>query len=282
MADMDAIITADQLASAAAGDGPPTLLDIRWQHGRPSGRPEYEAGHLPGAVYVDLDTELAGAPGETGRHPLPDIAAFGAAMRRAGVSRDREVVVYDGGLGWAAARAWWLLRWTGHPAVRVLDGGLAAWTRGGGSLTKEIPPVAEGDFVPEPGARPILLDADGAAALARRGLLLDARAGERYRGEVEPIDRVAGHIPGAVSAPTSENAAEDGRFHPAAVLSRRFAELGATADTEVGVYCGSGVSAAQQVLALAVAGIPAALYIGSWSEWTADEKRPVATGPQPG
>ncbi|MEV4442637.1 sulfurtransferase [Streptomyces sp. NPDC049577] len=280
---MDPIISATEWEKESAAERPPTLLDIRYQLGGPPGRPAYEAGHLPGAVYVDLDAELAGAPGERGRHPLPDLGVFGAAMRRAGVRRDRPVVVYDGGLGWAAARAWWLLRWSGHPDVRVLDGGLAAWTASGGRLTTDVPAVDEGDFEPAPGAGALpLLDADGAAALARQGLLLDARAGERYRGEVEPIDRVAGHIPGAVSAPTSENVTETGHLLPADALTARFRALGASPDTPVGVYCGSGVSAAQQVLALAVAGIPAALYVGSWSEWSSDPSREVATGPEPG
>lgn len=257
------------------------LLDVRWQLGVPSGRPAYESGHLPGAVHVDLDTELASPPGPSGRHPLPDVDVFGRAMRRAGVSADRDVVVYDGGQGWAAARAWWLLNWAGHPRVRVLDGGLAAWIAAGLALSTDEPDVPEGDFVPRPGRLPVL-DAAGAAALARTGLLLDARAGERYRGETEPIDRVAGHIPGAVSAPTSENAQEDGRFRSARELTGRFASLGADGSTEVGVYCGSGVSAAHEVLALAVAGVPAALYVGSWSEWSSDPSRPVATGPTPG
>ncbi|MEV4436969.1 sulfurtransferase [Streptomyces sp. NPDC049585] len=278
---MDPIITVTQWANEAAGERPPTLLDIRYQLGGPNGRPEYEAGHLPGAVYVDLDAELAAPPGPKGRHPLPDVEQFGAAMRRAGVRADRPVVVYDGGTGWAASRAWWLLRWAGHPSVRVLDGGLAAWQAEGRPLESGVPDVAEGDFVPAPGALP-LLDADGAAALARRGLLLDARAAERYRGEVEPIDPVAGHIPGAVSAPTTENVTEQGLLRPAAELAERFARLGVKDGVEVGVYCGSGVSAAHQLLALAVVGIDAALYAGSWSEWVADPARPVATGAQPG
>jgi thiosulfate/3-mercaptopyruvate sulfurtransferase len=278
---MNAIITASELAAESAGDRPPVLLDVRWQLGGPPGRSEYLAGHLPGAVHVDLDTELAAPPGAAGRHPLPDPTAFGAAMRRAGVSSDRDVVAYDGGQGWAAARAWWLLRWAGHRSVRVLDGGLPAWSAGGHPLTSDVPAPVEGDFVPRPGALPVL-SADEAAALARRGVLLDARAAERYRGDVEPIDRVGGHIPGAVSAPTTGNVAEDGRFLPADRLAERFAGLGAAGGAEVGVYCGSGVSAAHQVLALAVAGIPAALYVGSWSEWSADPGRPVATGPEPG
>ncbi|MFE3826393.1 sulfurtransferase [Streptomyces sp. NPDC059092] len=273
---MTAIITAAELTGESAGPRPPVLLDIRYQLGGPPGRPGYEAGHLPGAVYVDLDTELAGQPGEGGRHPLPDVAAFGAAMRRAGVSADTPVVTYDGGLGWAAARAWWLLRWAGHDDVRVLDGGLAGWT---GPLSTVVPEPAEGDFRPVPGALPVL-DADGAAALARDGLLLDARAAERYRGDVEPVDRIGGHIPGAVSAPTAENMAENGTLRPVAELAARFEALGAT-DRSVGVYCGSGVSAAQQVLALELAGIGAALYAGSWSEWSSDPARPVAKGPDP-
>ncbi|MCX4863933.1 sulfurtransferase [Streptomyces sp. NBC_00257] len=274
---MKLIITASEYASESAGPRPPVLLDVRWQLGGPNGRPEYEAGHIPGAVFVDLDAELAGPAGRGGRHPLPDPDEFGAVMRRAGVSRDTPVVVYDGGQGWAAARAWWLLRWTGHPDVRVLDGGLAAWT---GDLDTGIPAPVQGDFRPVPGALP-LLDADGAAALARSGLLLDARAAERYRGDVEPIDRVGGHIPGAVSAPTSENTGDDGRFLAPQALAVRFKELGADRADAVGVYCGSGVSGAHEVLALAVAGIPAALYAGSWSEWSGDESRPVATGPEP-
>ncbi|MFJ8942298.1 sulfurtransferase [Streptomyces sp. NPDC102395] len=282
---MNAIISASELAGGLAGDAPPVVLDVRWQltlakaAGEPAfdGRAAYASGHVPGAVYVDLDHELAGTPGTRGRHPLPDLAEFGAAMRRAGVSAARPVVVYDGGQGWAAARAWWLLRWTGHPDVRVLDGGLPSWQ---GELQTDVLVPGEGDFEPAPVAAE-LLDADGAAELARSGVLLDARAGERYRGEVEPIDRVGGHIPGALSAPTTDNVGPDGRFLPAGDLRDRFKALGATEGTRVGVYCGSGVSGAHEVLALAVAGVPAALYVGSWSEWSSDPSRPVAVGPDP-
>ncbi|MGW0732650.1 sulfurtransferase [Streptomyces sp. NPDC002851] len=282
---MNAIISGSELGSDLKRPNPPVLLDVRWQLTAAKlggaapfdGRAEYAAGHLPGAVFVDLDTALAGPPGARGRHPLPDLEIFGAAMRAAGVSAGRDVVVYDGGQGWAAARAWWLLRWTGHSSVRVLDGGLAAWD---GPLTREVPSPEPGDFEPRPGSLPTV-DADGAAALARSGLLLDARAAERYRGDVEPIDRVGGHIPGAVSAPTMENVGPDGRLLPAAQLAERFRKLGAEDAPEVGVYCGSGVSAAHQVLALAVAGIPATLYPGSWSEWSSDASRPVATGSSP-
>jgi thiosulfate/3-mercaptopyruvate sulfurtransferase len=276
------ITSAAALADDLAQGEAPVLLDVRWQLGGPPGRPEYEAGHIPGAAYVDLDGELAGPASEHGRHPLPDLDVFADAMRRCGVSAGRPVVVYDGGQGWAVARAWWLLRWTGHEDVRVLDGGLAVWEGPleVGDLTPE-----PGDFTPKPGALP-LLDADQAAAVARRGLLLDARAPERYRGEVEPIDPVGGHIPGAVSAPTAENVtgspAEGCLLRSADELRTRFDALGVTPGKEVGVYCGSGVSAAQEVLALAVAGFNAALYAGSWSEWSSDTSRPVATGPEPG
>jgi thiosulfate/3-mercaptopyruvate sulfurtransferase len=272
-------LAADLAAVPAGSADRPVLLDVRYRLGGPPGRPEYAKGHIPGARYVDLDAELAAPPGPRGRHPLPDPEVFGAAMRRAGVNAASVVVVYDDANGWGPARAWWLLRWAGHERVRVLDGGLAAWRAGGHPLSTEEPPPGEGDFVPRPGSLPVL-DADGAAELARRGLLLDARAGERYRGEAEPIDPVAGHIPGAVNAPTTETVGPDGRFRPAGELARHFAALGTSEAPEVGVYCGSGVSAAHEILALAVAGIPATLYPGSWSEWTA-LARPVATGPAP-
>lgn len=276
---MAAIISVPELVSTLADSPAPVLLDARYRLGGPPGRESYDTGHLPGAVYVDMDAELAGPVGQgTGRHPLPDLEAFGATMRRAGVRHDRPVVVYDDGQGWAAARAWWLLRYTGHRDVRVLDGGYAAWN---GPVSTEQPAPEPGDFRPRPGGMP-LLDADEAAALARSGVLLDARAAERYRGESEPVDPVAGHVPGAVSAPTGENVTDAGTFRPAAELAARFAGLGVTDGTATGVYCGSGVSAAQQVLALEIAGIDAALYVGSWSHWTSDPSRPVATGPEPG
>ncbi|MFE9249547.1 sulfurtransferase [Streptomyces sp. NPDC007088] len=268
------LISAPELAEALDAPEPPVLLDIRYQLGTPSKRPEYLEGHLPGAVFVDLDAELAAPPGPKGRHPLPPVEEFTRSLRAAGVRGDRGVVVYDGGQGWSAARAWWLLTWAGHPDVRVLDGGLPAWT---GPIQTGAPAPEPGDFTPRPGALPTL-DADAAAALAGSGVLLDARAGERYRGEVEPIDPVAGHIPGALSAPTGENLDASGRFRPAAELAERFRALGVREGTPVGVYCGSGVSAAQEILALRVAGFEAALYPGSWSEWSADPERPVATG----
>ncbi|MGW6914551.1 sulfurtransferase [Kitasatospora sp. NPDC054939] len=277
------LIAVAELEGALASDRPPVLLDVRWQLGGPPGIEDYTAGHLPGAHFVSLDTDLAappGPPGRGGRHPLPDVEEFGAVLRRSGVSEDRPVVVYDGATSMAAARAWWLLRWAGHRRVRVLDGGFAAWQAAGLPVVTEVPAPGEGDFKPVPGQLPTV-DGDAAAALARSGLLLDARAGERYRGETEPIDPKAGHIPGAVSAPTTGNVGADGRFLPAAELAERFRALGAEG-REVGVYCGSGVTAAHQVLALEVAGVPAALYPGSWSEWSTDPDRPVAVTDQPG
>jgi thiosulfate/3-mercaptopyruvate sulfurtransferase len=256
----------------------PVVLDVRWRLLGPPPAELYAAGHLPGAVPVDLDTDLAGPPGPGGRHPLPDPAGLEAALRRFGVRSDSAVVAYDDGDGGSAARAWWLLRWAGHRDVRVLDGGFAAWTAAGLPVTTEVPDPVPGDVVVRPGGMPVL-DAAGAAEVAARGVLLDARAPERFRGEVEPVDPVAGHIPGARSAPLTGNLGPDGRFLPAAELRRRFAELGVAGDTPVGAYCGSGVTAAQEVLALELAGIPAALYAGSWSEWITDPDRPVATGP---
>ena len=285
------LIRADQLAGLSPA---PALLDVRWRLGGPPGRELYLAGHIPGAVFTDLDRDLAAPPGPGGRHPMPAAADFQAAMRRAGVRDDRLVVVYDDADSTAAARAWWLLRYFGHRSVRVLDGGYLAWTTAVHPVETGQPhPVQEhggpepGDFTASPGHLE-LLDAAGAEALARTGLLLDARAGERYRGETEPVDPVAGHIPGAVSAPTAANVSPDGTFLRPDDLARRFAALaagaglGAGGETAVGAYCGSGVTAAHEVLALALAGLPAALYAGSWSEWITDPARPVATGPDPG
>lgn len=258
----------------------PVVLDVRWRLAGPSPAELYATGHLPGAVAVDLDRDLAAPAGDRsrGRHPLPEPAALQAALRRWGIRDGGAVVAYDDADGTSAARAWWLLRWAGVPGVRVLDGGLAAWVAAGGTLTTEVPVVAAGDVEVRPGGMPVL-DAGGAAAVAAGGVLLDARAEARYRGEVEPVDPVAGHIPGARSAPTGGNVEADGRFRAPEQLRDRFAALGVAPDRPVGAYCGSGVTAAQEVLALEVAGVSAALYPGSWSEWVADPTRPVATGP---
>jgi thiosulfate/3-mercaptopyruvate sulfurtransferase len=296
------LISATDLQEALRGPRPPVLLDVRWRLGGPDGATEYAQGHLPGAVFVDLERDLAAPAGPgTGRHPLPTPAVLQRALRRAGISAGSTIVVYDDWNSLSAARAWWLLRWAGLPDVRVLDGGLAAWTSSGGPLTTSssstdaasfpeavpgslpgaTPGATPGDFVVRPGSLPVLT-ADEAAKLARSGILLDARAGERYRGEVEPIDPVAGHIPGAVSAPTTDNLAPDGRLLPPDALRARFAALGLDASRPIGAYCGSGVTAAHELLALAVAGIDAVLYPGSWSEWVSDPARPVATGSDPG
>jgi thiosulfate/3-mercaptopyruvate sulfurtransferase len=268
------------LAEELASEPGPTLLDVRWRLGGPPGLDSYREGHLPGAVFTDLERDLAAPPGPAGRHPLPDPAVFTDAMRAAGVSEDRPVVVYDDRDATAAARAWWLLRYHGHQNVRVLDGGYQAWLAAGLPVTQADPAAKPGDFTARPGHMP-MLDAAGAQDVARTGLLLDARVGERYRGEHEPVDPVAGHIPGAVSAPTADNVNPDGTFRGAAELAARFAVLAGGADLRsetVGAYCGSGVTAAHEVLALALAGVPAALYVGSWSNWITDPARPVATG----
>lgn len=269
-----ALVQELDLASELERSSPPLLVDVRWTLAG-SDRPGYESRHLPGAVYCDLDTELAGPAGAGGRHPLPTRATMTALVRRLGISPGREVVVYDDGTGAAAARAWWCLRWAGHARVRVLDGGLAAWTAAG-------LPLETGDVAPEPadgvvvqlGGMPTVTAAEIEAGAT--GPLLDARAPERYRGEVEPVDPVAGHIPGAVSCPTSSVVGPDGRYLPPErlreVLSAALAAPGAAA------YCGSGITAAQLVLAAHEAGVELALYPGSWSHWIRDTRRPVAVG----
>lgn len=273
------LIDVPELAGLLTGGRPPTLLDVRWSLTGPPGRTAFATGHLPGAQFVDLDAELAGPPGRRGRHPLPDRGAFVAAMRSHGVGNGRAVVVYDQRDGTSAARAWWLLRHYGHP-VRVLDGGFDAWAAAGQTVkTGEGTPVRPGDFDGVPGSLPVL-DTDDVLGFAAEHALLDARAGERYSGEVEPVDPVAGHIPGAISAPTAENLRTDGTWSSAGRLRERFEALVGTAG-RVGVYCGSGVTAAHEVLALEVAGFEAALYPGSWSEWVAEPAGATASGPRP-
>jgi thiosulfate/3-mercaptopyruvate sulfurtransferase len=272
----DVLITAPGLVELLESDEPVRLLDVRWQLGGPAGRSEYRAGHLPGAVYVDLETELAGpaSPAE-GRHPLPELDRLQEAARRWGLCAGDTVVIYDDSNGLAAARGWWLLRWASVPTVLLLDGGLAAWRAIGGAVEVDDGQPVPGDIDLVAGGLPVLT-AEAAAALAVSSGLLDARAGERYRGEVEPVDRVAGHIPGAISAPTTDNLTAAGTFRPAAELADRFAALGVRRDSEVGVYCGSGVTAAHEIVALAVAGYEASLYPGSWSQWINRPGRPIA------
>jgi len=287
---MHPLIGTAELASMLEGPRPPTLLDVRWALAGPSGERLYAAGHLPGAAFADIDTDLAGPPGAGGRHPLPAPADLQAALRRLGVRSDRPVVAYDAGNGSTAARAWWLLRWAGHAEVAVLDGGYAAWTAEGrdietgpdGGVSGGEP--AEGDFVVRPGQMLVLTAETAAALTTDGGVLLDARAPERFAGEVEPIDPAAGHVPGARNAPAAGNVGADGRWLAPAALAERFAALGVRPDAQVGAYCGSGVTACSLVLALEVAGLtsaeqPAALYAGSWSHWCTDPTRPIATGP---
>jgi thiosulfate/3-mercaptopyruvate sulfurtransferase len=252
-----------------------TVLDVRYRMGGPPGRPEYLAGHVPGAAYVDMDGALAAPPGAGGRHPLPDPAVFGAAMRRAGVRADRPVVAYDDWSGHAAGRCWWLLRHHGHPDVRVLDGGWTAWVADGGPAETGEPDVGAGDFEPGPGVLPVV-EADDVLGVP---VLVDARAPERHRGETEPVDPVAGRIPGAVNVPTAANLASDGRFRSPDQLRALYAAAGVPLDgTEVAVYCGSGVTAIHDLIALELIGVRAALYPGSWSGWITDPERPVARG----
>ncbi|MFE9438516.1 sulfurtransferase [Streptomyces sp. NPDC006602] len=279
---MTVTTTVPELCELLASDAPPIVLDVRWALGDPHGRDHYAEGHIPGAVYVDLDTELAGPPSpEGGRHPLPRIADLQDAARRWGIGQDQRVVVHDDSGNTAAARAWWLLRYAGLTQVTLLDGALGAWRSAGLPLESGIPAdPPPGDVVLHPGGLPVT-DADGAAELAASGLLLDARAAERYRGEVEPVDPRAGHIPGAVSAPTGENLAADGTFLPSEELRKRFEEKGAGGASRIAVYCGSGVTAAHQIAALELAGFEAVLFAGSWSAWSADPARPAAKGNRP-
>lgn len=266
------LMPVDELAAAVGTGAGPTVLDVRWRLGGPPGREEFERGHVPGSAYVDLDSALAAPAGPRGRHPLPPAEVFEAAMRAAGVSGDRPVVVLDDWAGRAAARAWWLLRFHGHPAVRVLDGGWSAWLASGGAVETGSGVVEPGDFCAEPGGMPVV-EVDGVLDV---GVLVDAREPQRYRGEVEPVDPVAGHVPGAVNVPTSINLRADGRFRDPAQLRALYAAEGVTPDADVAAYCGSGVTATHDVLAMEVAGIRAALWPGSWSEWVADPSRPVS------
>ena len=276
------LIDVTELAAAADGTRPVVLLDVRWRLAGPPPAELYAGGHLPGAVAVDLEEDLAApaADRSRGRHPLPDPADLQAALRRWGIGGAGTVVAYDDADGSSAARAWWLLRWAGVAAdrVAVLDGGWAAWAAGG-PVTAEPSRPEPGDVVVRPGAMPVL-DADGAAAVTGAGgVLVDARSGPRFRGETEPVDPVAGRIPGAVNMPAT-SIAEGRRWPSPDELRARLTALGLGAGRPEGAYCGSGVTAATVVLAAERAGLPVVpLYVGSWSDWCADPSRPVATGP---
>ena len=281
MSNRDAVlITAVQLSAALAGPRPPAILDVRWRLDQPDGRPAYLAGHLPGAIYVSLDDELSdhSRPG-LGRHPLPSGAAVQAAAQRWGIRSGQPVVVYDDWNRAGSARAWWVLSAAGIPDVRILDGGLAAWTAAGGAVHSCPVQPGEGDVTVVhddlyAGGRPVLT-ADQVSAGAA-STVLDARAPERYRGEVEPVDPVAGHVPGARNLPSVALLDADGRFRSDAELAGLAEQAGAGAST--GVYCGSGVTASVVLAALSAAGIDAALFPGSWSQWSG-EGRPAAQGP---
>ena len=238
----------------------------------------YAAAHLPGAAHLDLDTVLADPPGVRGRHPLPTAARLQDGLRAVGVHDDSQVVVYDQASSLGAARAWWTLRWAGVTQVRVLDGGLAAWVRAGGETTAEVSHVARGTVTVRPGSVPVLEVDDVPVFLDGGGTLLDARTAERFRGEVEPIDTEAGHIPGALNLPIAQVLDPDGTFASPEAIRAALADHGIPADGAVATSCGSGITAAQLTLALREAGIDSVPYIGSWSEWIQDPARPRATG----
>ncbi|MBK6886291.1 MAG: sulfurtransferase [Tetrasphaera sp.] len=278
---MTALVDPDGLAALLArGEPDVVLLDVQWELGGRPGRELYAEAHLPEARFVDLDVDLADPPGIGGRHPLPGPSRLQDSLRRLGIHDSTTVVAYDQGSSLAAARAWWLLGYVGLRDVRVLDGGLAAWQRSGREVTTRVPgPAIPGTITVHPGARPVL-DAAGAARVARSGLLLDARARERFEGRTEPIDAVAGHIPGAHNTPMADYVGPDGRFLDPEHLHAYFAARGVFDRGEVGAYCGSGITAAHLALALRRVGILAPVYVGSWSEWITDPARPIATGPQ--
>lgn len=267
-----------QLTSGAA----PVLVDCGFDLADPAaGERAWAASHLPGAFYLHLDRDLSGArTGRNGRHPLPARADFAATIGRLGIGAQTAVVAYDRQGGPYAARLWWLLRWLGHEAVAVLDGGLEAWVAAGGSLEAVAPVARPAAPYPERAAGLPLVDADALQAGLGSLRLVDARAPERFRGDVEPLDPVAGHIPGALNRFFKDNLGADGRFKPAATLRTEFeALLGRDAAARTVHQCGSGVTACHNLLAMAQAGLGgSALYAGSWSEWCADPARPVARG----
>lgn len=274
------LITAAELRTLVEEGGDPRILDVRYRLGFTDGQEDYRAGHLPGAVFADLEAELAahGVPSE-GRHPLPSDEDLAQAARRWGIRQAQTVVVYDDARSLPASRAWWALRRAGVVDVRVLDGGLGAWRAAGGALEagEVVPPL--GDVVlTRPGTADVL-DADGVAAWT--GVLLDARAPERFRGEAEPIDPVAGHIPGARNLPIAEVLTADGRFRSPSEIEAAFESVGAGEEVPIAAYCGSGVTAAQLALAGALIGREVTVYPGSWSAWSNTPGRPVEVGAVP-
>ncbi len=281
------LISAPELAAALAGASPPLVVETSFDLGDPqAGERAFAQSHLPGSIYLHLERDLSGAKTGPdgrfrGRHPLPERVAFAATLARAGAVPSRPVVVLDRQGGVYAARLWWMLRWIGHAEVAVLDGGLAAWTAAGGATTNDAPASAEAAAAwPAAESLQPLLDADEVAAGLGRLRVVDARAAERFRGDIEPIDPVAGHIPGALNRCFKDNLGADGRFKPAPLLRAEFeALLGGQPAAQVVHQCGSGVTACHNLLAMEHAGWPgSALYPGSWSEWSADPARPIARG----
>ena len=273
------LITTEELA-ARLDDSALALFDVRHDLAAPKswGEDEYAKSHIPRAVFLHLDRDLSAKVGPgTGRHPLPTPEACAALFGRVGIDGTKQVVVYDQGPSAYAAHLWWMLRWLGHEAVAVLDGGFAKWTREQRPVTDEVIVPAATTFAVR-NVKPTVSSVGVEASVSRHTLLLiDARAPERFRGEVEPIDPVAGHIPGAVNRPASQNLATDGVFKPAAKLRTEFAALlGGRPHTDVVNYCGSGVTACTNILAMEIAGLPGTrLYPGSWSEWITQPARPV-------
>ncbi|WP_104165768.1 sulfurtransferase [Arthrobacter sp. SX1312] len=274
---MKTLMDVQELRDRMTSGAQTILLDVRWALGDPHGHGHYREAHIPGAVYVDMETELCapGGPG-LGRHPLPDAAALQEAARRWGLNDGDTVVVYDDSGNLAAARLWWLLRDAGFASVSLLDGGLGAWRAAGCDVEGGEERHCVGSVHLTSGHMPVVSIPD-LLHPAHGDVILDARAGERFRGEHEPIDPQAGHIPGAVSAPTADNLGDDGRFRSAEEIRRRFGALGAGRG-RTAVYCGSGITAAHAIAALDIAGFDAALFPGSWSQWSTTEGLPVATG----
>ncbi|SAK60474.1 sulfurtransferase [Caballeronia ptereochthonis] len=281
------LISATNLAERlAAAPGSVLVFDCRFDLAAPeAGEAAYAKGHIPGAHYLHLDRDLSGVKtGTNGRHPLPERAALVARLASLGLNEGQQVVAYDAQGGMYAARLWWLLRWLGHDSVALLDGGLQAWEAAGKPLDAAVPPKAQGTFK---AAAPLQVTIDAQAIERSIGtrdhLLIDARAADRYRGENETLDPVGGHIPGALNHFFKDNLTAEGRFKTAHELREAFSSLiGTTSPDRIVLQCGSGVTACHNALAMEIAGLHgAALYPGSWSEWSADPGRPVATGPKP-
>jgi thiosulfate/3-mercaptopyruvate sulfurtransferase len=280
----EVLISAEELVRMVADGDQPAVLDVRWRLDRPDGRADYLASHIPGAVYVSLDDELCdhGRTG-AGRHPLPSGADLQAAAQRWGLRNNQSVVVYDDWNRAGSSRAWWVLTAAGITDVRILDGGLSAWTAAGGEVRNGEVMPAPGDVTVSPGDLYAGMRATLTAQQVSGGqvsTLLDARAPERFRGDVEPVDPVAGHIPGARNLPSTSVLAADGTFLPDAGLTELFRAAGIVGSAGVGVYCGSGITASVLLAALGAAGINAALFPGSWSQWSSEPGRPVALGPE--